>query len=422
MYALDVSKVIQHYDEFLQSALVTTTSFQDILDGKLNRRNRFWQLLYLVYLLVYFLPKFLFLSYAYTRDTATRVYYQQLLADYAEEFGLLGRTHIVCCVAFFGQNVLNTFFLRKYESKASLHFLTDWLQRIPGKTFVQQHNSHEQINPINDDLDDESKKELIAQLHYKTMIAKTAARTTNFALAVYETIAFVKFLYNQRPSLLASCLATFNWFTFALYITFPGCHFHALYLSFIAVTDYFLIRIRQTKKKVTELKRSRLTDQSLSQVLNDYDQLMSVFTKYNKIRHLLRNMVQFYAVGLTGVLFLASTITEPWMAAFIITTVAGYALVILATGIYISQLHSKVFQLHKELASIPAKHERNRTVSLKKLFRLKLVIKELGSLETDGQFVIGLRDGEGAATSRQEIFDLTMTTLGNTLMLMELTN
>ena len=415
MFPLDVTKVVFNYEQFLQSALVTTTSFQDILDGKLNRRNRFWQLLYLIYLLVYFLPKSLFLSYAYTRNTATRVYYQQLLADYAEEFGLLGRTHIVCCVAFFGQNVLNTFFLRRYESKASLHFLTNWLHRIPGKT------SSEENNPINDDLDDESKKELISQLHYKTVMAKLAARQTNFALAVFETIAFVMFLYNQRPSLLVSCLATFNWFTFALYITFPGCHFHALYLSFIAVTDYFLIRIQQTQKRVIQLQTSQLTDKNMTQVLNDYDQLMSVFKKYSNIRHLLRNMVQFYAFGLTGVLFLGSTITEPWMAAFIITIVAGYALMILANGIYISQLHSKVFQLHSELASIPARHSRNRGVSLKNLLRLKLAIKELGSLETNGQFVIGLRDGDGAATSRQEIFDLTMTTLANTLMLMDIT-
>jgi len=45
-------------------------------------------------------------------------------------------------------------------------------------------------------------------------------------------------------------------------------------------------------------------------------------------------------------------------------------------------------------------------------------IKELGSQQTDGQFVLGLRDGHGAATSSLEIFDLTMDTVGNTLMFM----
>ena len=56
------------------------------------------------------------------------------------------------------------------------------------------------------------------------------------------------------------------------------------------------------------------------------------------------------------------------------------------------------------------------------MFFLKHIICELGSLETDGQFVIGLRDGEGAATSRMEIFDLTMDTVSNTLMILGFVN
>ena len=51
--------------------------------------------------------------------------------------------------------------------------------------------------------------------------------------------------------------------------------------------------------------------------------------------------------------------------------------------------------------------------------RVRIVLKELGNRQTDGQFVIGLRDGEGGAKSRQEIFQLT--TLSHTMMLMDLT-
>ena len=53
------------------------------------------------------------------------------------------------------------------------------------------------------------------------------------------------------------------------------------------------------------------------------------------------------------------------------------------------------------------------------LFRLN---QELVSPETDGQFVIGLRDGEGAATSRVQIFDLKMETVSNTLMIIGYVN
>ena len=96
----------------------------------------------------------------------------------------------------------------------------------------------------------------------------------------------------------------------------------------------------------------------------------------------------------------------------------------LATGVYFSQLHSKVAELHNTLASLCARHagSKRQRLSLNCMFRLKHVIQELGSLETDGQFVIGLRDGEGAATSRMEIFDLTMDTLSNTLMILGFVN
>ena len=56
------------------------------------------------------------------------------------------------------------------------------------------------------------------------------------------------------------------------------------------------------------------------------------------------------------------------------------------------------------------------------MFRLKHIIQELGSLETDGQFVIGLRDGDRGATSRMQIFDLTMETVSNTLMIHRFVN
>ena len=418
MFALDVSQVVQNFDDFLQSALVTTTSFQNILDGKLNRKNRILQLIALVYLFVYLIPRYLILCYAYTQDVDTRHYYQYLLGDYAEEMGLLGRTGIACALVFYCENFFNSVLLREYESCASLEYLTDWVYRTPDKKVKEHSQQNERF--VKDYLDTKMKHKLMSQLHHKTVIAKTAARTTNFALLSYEFILLIMFLYNQKPSLLVSSLASFHCLTIMCFLLSPGYHFHALYLSFIVVTDYFVIRIHQTKLKVVQLKTALLTNQNLTRALNDYDELVSVFIKYNKVlRHLLRNMMQFYAIGLTGALFLGSLEVEPWIAAFIITFTTGYSLVIFGTGVYVSQLHSKIFDLHKELASISARYSIHRNVSWKSLFRLRLVIHELGSLEQDGQFVIGLRDGNGPAISRQEIAGLTMTTLSNTIMLMK---
>ena len=93
----------------------------------------------------------------------------------------------------------------------------------------------------------------------------------------------------------------------------------------------------------------------------------------------------------------------------------------LVAGVYVSQLCAVTTDLHNNLSSLCAKsvEDQRQRLSLSNLFRLKHVIQELGSLETEGQFVIGLRGGEGAATSRMEIFDLTMDTVCNTLMVLD---
>ena len=420
-FRLDTSRVVQDYDDFLRKTLLTTTTFQDRLSGRLNRRNRFWQLIFVIHYILYTLPRYLILCYLYTSDDATRLRYQYLLADYAEELGLWGRTFNVCYVIFGTEAALNLLVMRKYDGSGSLEYLTDWLDRTPTKTEVEEEEGNKRRHKNDGDLDNESNSRLLSQLHYKTIVAKMLARSTIVCLMCYEFIALLLFLYRRRPSISVACLAVHNFIFVLLFFWFPATHFHALYLSFIAVTDYFKERIKRITEVVTNLQTSELTNENLTEVLNDYEQLMTIFNKYNKVlKHLLRNLIHFYAIGLTCVFFIFTLHTETWMLLFMTMPAAGFCLTILATGVYISQLHGMVFRLHNEVASLVPNHLNNKGVSLKNLFRVKLIIKELGSLRTDGQFVIGLRDGNGPAISRMEIFELTMATVANTLLLIEI--
>ena len=52
--------------------------------------------------------------------------------------------------------------------------------------------------------------------------------------------------------------------------------------------------------------------------------------------------------------------------------------------------------------------------------QLLLAIKELGNEGTNGQFVLGITDGEGGVTSLLQILDLTLQTVGLTLMVKNL--
>ena len=410
-YPLDSTRVVQKYDEYLQYALLTTASFRDIVAGKVNPRNRFRQNVLLCYYFVYFIPRYSFLSWLYFQEKEKRIHYQNVLADYAEEIGLLGRTFNMCYFLFTVGILLNTLVIRRYQSTASLEFLTDWLKMTqPNQFFRFNHNIDQGMN-----------NRLISQLRYKLIAAKFLARGTNVSICLYEISVCAIFLYKERPSGTNACLALFNCLTICLCFKFSGNHFHALYLSFVITTDYFRARIKRFVSCINSLRTTDLTNRNIALIVDDYNDMVLVLKKYDKVmKHLLRIMVKFYTFGLTATFFMFTIETEAWMLAIMVMSAAGYSLILLGTGVYISQLHAQVYGLHNTLISLCARHAggKRQRLSLNCMFRLKHIICELGSLETDGQFVIGLRDGDGAATSRIQIFNLTLTTIFNTFMML----
>ena len=420
-YKLDINKVIRQYDAFLQYGLVTTSSFQDILDGKLNARRRAFQLTIMLILCVYLIPRYCLLCLLYFQDEKTRMHYQYILADYGEEMGMLGRAVNVTYVIFATGILVNDIVMRKFEGQGSLEFLTDWLKRIPKKPRIEE--TGEITAP--GDLDNESRHKLISGLHYKLVIARIMTRNIVKAGQLYDLIAFSAFIYKRRPSVWITCLGLWNCVTMLTHLKLAGYHLHSLYLSYVVTTDYFKLVIDNIIRKVEDLKTKGMTIRNVTCIIEGYDAIVNDFKKYNRLlKPLLRNLVHFYTFGLTTLFFMFTIETEIWMLAAMVIAAGGYSFMMLSTGVYVSQLHAKVTQLHNALASLCVNHagDHRQRLSLKCMFRLKHVIQELGSLETDGQFVVGLRDGEGAATSRMEIFDMTMETLSNTLMVLRFVN
>ena len=340
---------------------------------------------------------------------------------------MLGRTFNVCYIIFTVGIFINDVVMRKFEGQASLEFLTDWLKRIPKKPRIEDKDRDEDTDEIADEitapgeLDNESRHKLISGLHYKLILARIMARNVANAVQSFDLIAFAVFLYKRRPSVWKTCLGLWNCFSMMLCIEIAGYHYYSLYLSYVVTTDYFKVVIKNIIRKVEDLNTKGMTNENVTRILDEYDFMMTDFKKYNRVlKPLLGNLVHFYIFGLTAAFFMFTIKTKAWMLASMISTAGGYAFSMLATGVYVSQLNANVSELHNTLASLCAKHagDHSQNLSLNCMFRLKHIICELGSLETDGQFVIGLRDGEGAATSRMEIFDLTMETVSNTLMIL----
>ena len=146
-WRLDVDRVVHEYDAFLQHGLVTTSSFQNILDCKLNRKRRALQLTYMFYYCLYVIPRYCFVSLLYFQEEKTRMHYQYILADYTEEIGMLGRTLNVSYMIFTIAIFINDVVMRKFEGQGSLEFLTDWLKRIPKKARIKNGDTDDITAP-----------------------------------------------------------------------------------------------------------------------------------------------------------------------------------------------------------------------------------------------------------------------------------
>ena len=84
-------------------------------------------------------------------------------------------------------------------------------------------------------------------------------------------------------------------------------------------------------KRIDSIQKNGMTNQSLTEILNDYDQMLTVFNKYNKVlKHILRKCA------------------------------ARYAFTILVTRVYISKVHTLIFQLHNKLYAFSAEHAINK--------------------------------------------------------------
>ena len=102
--------------------------------------------------------------------------------------------------------------------------------------------------------------------------------------------------------------------------------------------------------------------------------MMSDFNKYNRVlKPLLRNFVYFYVFGLTTAFVELTIKTEIWIMATMIVTVAVYAFIMLATGVYVSAKHNTLVSLCIRYAG-----DRRQCLSLNCMFRLKHVIMILG--------------------------------------------
>jgi len=397
--------VVELYQEVLIQGYLISSSFKNILENKLDRIKRNKNLLYILFLFIYEVPRYSFLGYLNFRDEETKTFYRYHLADTFNEFGTFGQIINIGFAIFAFLNALDRTYLYVFESKARLDFLTNMLSLM------------EESDESKETLGKQEKKQLLLKMKRKLLILRMSIKMMCCSVFLYELIGTPLFLL-RKPSFFVGLYAVIN--MVIMLILVRACIYFVLtiYATYVLTADYFTARMDYISSQLDRL-RNDLTKNRVKKVLFLYNELLMDFSRQDYLlKYLLRNLIYSYCIAL-AVLFLLFTIeVHPYLRPFLLTGITVLGLGMMLAGLYVGRLQSRVMGLYEEFNQVFARNCFNRRFRLKMKRNLLNCIKELGSQQTDGQFVLGLRDGQGAATSSLEMFDLTMDTVGNTLMFM----
>ena len=437
---MEDTKIVDYYEKALRIFYIITTPLQDILNGKLDTKARLWQLLYIMIWILYVIPRYTFLSCLYLASNETREFYQYWLADYFDFLGVFGRTLNLSYLVYTYAVVLDKVILRSHETTGTLEFLTDMItlksvESRPGSSDGESASTTEDTSPKveaidvedtspkDETIDSDDKKRLMASIKLYTRLALFGCFSTTGSINLYDILACPWYLYHVNPHWKVYLVAILNFCILLVMVQMSVRHIFGLYLSLIVTTDYFQARISTLLKHVQSLKVNFI-DENLYWVLTLYDLLMIDFKRQNAtVRSLLRNLVYFYCAELSLVFFIFTIEMNIWFRLIMLATATLLSISIMITGIYVGQLRSQVMHLYEELNHVNARSVvsgKRRFTSFKARLHLRLAIKELGQNAADGQFVVGLTDGKGAATSSLEMFNLTLQTISYTFMFIQM--
>jgi hypothetical protein len=388
-----------------------TGSFQDIVDGKLNKRRRRFQILVNL-LFVFMLPRFCFACSLYAiKDESTRKYYQYMIVDYMETLGLVGRSFNAIYAVNLFPLVIDKLFFRSHEASGKLEFLTEMLSLKRNRKWKKRGS---------EGLTESEKRTFLSQMHKKLMILKFMISGCVIPIHFFQTLGLSLFLFRVSQSNTMSLLAMLQYVSIMLVEQNACSQIFTLIIVCLVTVDYFAARIRVILHQIHKLQ-IHFTEKTLVEVLKLYDKLMLDFKKRNSsLRYLIRNMCYFYCPELSLCLFLFTVEAVWWMKGIFIISASTFISCVIVCELYVGHLQTRVNNIYHQLNLVRAKSsiETHTHISLETRMHLKLVIRELGSERKDGQHMIGLTNGEGAAFTTMDAIELTLATCSFTILIM----
>ena len=403
----DISSAIDKFQRLLQKFYYIANSFQGIKEGSsYDRMARNIQLIIIVVFIMLNI-RFFFLSTILLLDVERMHYYQYINVDIMEQLDILGRTvNVICAVALIPINI-DKILMMVFESRRSLEFLTKL-------TVLTSRKS-------SGGLTTEEKKKLAAVIHGLIYISKLGIFIISLVLNVLQIVSCILFVVKISRSWTVSFAAIFYSCFIVVAETLAAGHICATTLMVHVATSYFGFRVNSLTRRIKSMHD--ISEQSLSKAMNHYDQFIFDLRKHNdSLKYFIRNMFYGYLPLTSIVIYILTVDTNIWLRLLVICAASFFTLMIIVTQVFVGHLHGSILGLYKELNNITPKVTllaRQREITFDTLLRLQMAIKELGSERKDGQFTVGLTSGEGASFKSIDAFQLTLTTLQFTILIIK---
>lgn len=399
----DGQEVLRNFDESLQQSLIISSSFSDIAESNLNKRQRQLQLILILAFVVYVIPVHVVQCILYFFKDIKWKLFDTVFPDTFAHIPIVGQLINCVHVCFSMIATADKILIRNFEGKNSIQFLTDLSSLIQCRRYFR--------------LNDEEVDSLLKKAKKKIIFFKINMTGTVLMACFIQTVGLVFLFLKNPPSLLFGIYSILYLVIANMFLKSFLLHFFKSYLSYVIMTDCLNARIASV---VNRLKTNR-SEMDMIDLLNEIESIFGSLKQYNKaIRVLLRNMVYLFRTGLCSLFVVCSMDMNTFERTIITYPFVATACIIIITGLYVSQTKTMLSLLYKKLNNSFVRSSRGSMLPFKLKIQARLLIKELGNDDKDGHFVLGFADGKGPETSPMEITNLVLDTTFNCMMILKI--
>ena len=382
-FAIEMRRLIRNFDYQLRQAWLTSSTFTEIENGRLNKIGRRKQL-FIIIMGSVMITKWALTSYLYLCNDKDRELGQYYLLDYMESIGLMGRMYNIVYFLEVMFVVGNTITVRKHEGKGKLFCLTDlakFLERNARRAYFTR--------------DGKGRNELQYFFKVTVFIARTFTIVTIFTISFMQISGVVLHCYkssdiSHNVVSVVMCIFILFWQQMAVK------NLVAASVVIILVTNYLRYLIRKTNNLLSGvIKQTIVVEADIDEVIRLVGNMTQIVKRFNHtMQYFVQNLVVTACPSMAVVIYFFIADLEPKLKWFVFTSSSSYMILKITNELYVASLNVLIQETYVRLNSLyTRKIFYNREVSLATKMKVRREITGIFSYHHPLGLTIGISGG-----------------------------